>query len=89
MFHAHDGYTTTLSLEARDRQELLFAWELDGEPLRTDHGGPLRVVTPQKYAYTGAKWVSALEFLTDPERGSWEKRGYSNTANPRAEDRYA
>jgi DMSO/TMAO reductase YedYZ molybdopterin-dependent catalytic subunit len=89
MFHAHDGYTTTLPLEACDRREVLFAWELDGEPLPADHGGPLRVVTPHKHAYTGAKWVSAVEFLTDPERGYWEKRGYSNTANPWAEDRYA
>jgi DMSO/TMAO reductase YedYZ molybdopterin-dependent catalytic subunit len=89
MFHAHDGYTTDLPLSACDRPEVLFAWELDGDPLPPDHGGPLRVVTPHKYAYKGAKWVSAVEFLTEPERGYWEKRGYSDTADPWEEDRYA
>ncbi|MFW5937879.1 MAG: molybdopterin-dependent oxidoreductase, partial [Halanaeroarchaeum sp.] len=53
------------------------------------HGGPLRVVTPHKYAYKGAKWVTGVEFLTEPERGYWEKRGYSVTADPWAEDRYS
>jgi DMSO/TMAO reductase YedYZ molybdopterin-dependent catalytic subunit len=33
--------------------------------------------------------VSAVEFLTEPERGYWEKRGYSDTADPWEEDRYA
>jgi DMSO/TMAO reductase YedYZ molybdopterin-dependent catalytic subunit len=89
MFHAHDGYTTDLPLEDCAREVVLFAWGLDGEPLPADHGGPLRVVTPHKYAYKGAKWVSGVEFLEDPERGYWEKRGYSTTADPWNEERYS
>jgi DMSO/TMAO reductase YedYZ molybdopterin-dependent catalytic subunit len=71
------------------REEVLFTWAFDGEDLPTEHGGPLRVVTPHKYAYKGAKWVDGVEFLTEPGRGYWEKRGYSNTADPWAEDRYS
>ncbi|SFR41740.1 sulfite oxidase-like oxidoreductase [Halogeometricum limi] len=89
MFHALDGYTTNLPLEDCMRDEVLFVYEYDGEFLPPDHGGPLRVVTPHKYAYKGAKWVSGVEFLTEPERGYWEKRGYSNTANPWNEERYS
>ncbi|WP_232702115.1 sulfite oxidase-like oxidoreductase [Halobacterium wangiae] len=89
MFHALDGYTTNLPLEDCMREEVLFTWEFDGEDLPAEHGGPLRVVTPHKYAYKGAKWVDGVEFLTEPERGYWEKRGYSNTADPWAEDRYS
>jgi DMSO/TMAO reductase YedYZ molybdopterin-dependent catalytic subunit len=89
MFHALDGYTTDLPLDACDREEVLFVTEFDGDPLPTDHGGPLRVVTPHKYAYKGAKWVTGVEFLTEPERGYWEKRGYSESANPWAEERYS
>jgi len=89
LFHAHDGYTTDLPLEACLREEVLLAWELDGEPLEAEHGGPLRVVTPHRYAYKGAKWLSGVEFLTEPQRGYWEKRGYSVSANPWAEERYA
>jgi DMSO/TMAO reductase YedYZ molybdopterin-dependent catalytic subunit len=89
MFHAMDDYTTNLPLEDCLAEGVLFVTEFDGEPLPAEHGGPLRVVTPHKYAYKGAKWVSGVEFLTEPERGYWEKRGYSNTANPWAEERYA
>ena len=89
MFHALDGYTTNLPLEQCMRDEVLFTWAFDGEDLPPDHGGPLRVVTPHRYAYKGAKWVDGVEFLTEPERGYWEKRGYSNTADPWQEQRYS
>ncbi|QHS15953.1 sulfite oxidase-like oxidoreductase [haloarchaeon 3A1-DGR] len=89
LFHALDGYTTDLPLSGCLREEVLFADELDGEPLPDDHGGPVRVVTPHKYAYKGAKWVTGVEFLTEPERGYWEKRGYSRTADPWNEERYS
>ncbi|WP_435125022.1 sulfite oxidase-like oxidoreductase [Halobaculum sp. D14] len=89
MFHALDGYTTNLPLETCMREEVMFVYEYDGDPLPADHGGPLRVVTPHKYAYKGAKWVTGVEFLTDHERGYWEKRGYSDSANPWNEERYS
>jgi len=89
MFSGLDGYTVDLPLALCDRPEVLFTWAYDGERLPPDHGGPLRVVTPHRYAYKGAKWVDGVEFLTEPERGYWERRGYSQTADPWAEDRYS
>ena len=89
LFHALDGYTTDLPLEECTRDGVLFAYGYGGDDLPADHGGPLRVVTPHKYAYKGAKWVSGVEFLTDRELGYWEKRGYSDTANPWNEERYS
>jgi len=89
LFSALDDYTTDLPLEDCTRDEVLFAWSFDGEPLARDHGGPLRVVTPHKYAYKGAKWVTGVEFLTEPVLGYWERRGYSETANPWNEERYS
>jgi DMSO/TMAO reductase YedYZ molybdopterin-dependent catalytic subunit len=89
MFSALDDYTTNLPLSECMRDEVLLAWAYDGDLLPPEHGGPLRVVTPHKYAYKGAKWVNSVEFLTEPKRGYWEKRGYSNTANPWNEERYS
>jgi DMSO/TMAO reductase YedYZ molybdopterin-dependent catalytic subunit len=89
MFSALDGYTVDLPLEQCLREEVLFTWEFNGDPLPREHGGPLRVVTPHRYAYKGAKWVDGVEFLTEPKRGFWEKRGYSQTADPWREDRYS
>jgi len=89
VFHALDGYTTDLPLSECTRESVLLAYGYDGDDLPADHGGPLRVVTPHKYAYKGAKWVSGVEFCTEPKRGYWEKRGYSDTANPWKEERYS
>ncbi|QGX93998.1 sulfite oxidase-like oxidoreductase [Haloplanus rallus] len=88
LFHAADDYTTDLPLDACLRPETLLAFEFDGDPLPREHGGPVRVVTPHRYAYKGAKWVTGIEFLTEPQRGFWEQRGYSVTANPWREERY-
>jgi DMSO/TMAO reductase YedYZ molybdopterin-dependent catalytic subunit len=89
MFSALDDYTTDLPLADCLREEVLLAWGYNGEELPADHGGPLRVVTPHKYAYKGAKWVDGIEFLTESEPGYWERRGYSGTANPWEEERYS
>jgi DMSO/TMAO reductase YedYZ molybdopterin-dependent catalytic subunit len=88
LFHAHDGYTTDLPLSECLFEGLLLAWTFDGEELSTEHGGPLRAVTPHKYAYKGAKWLSGIEFVSEPTRGYWEQRGYSASANPWEEERY-
>ncbi|GAB7008601.1 sulfite oxidase-like oxidoreductase [Halorubrum trueperi] len=88
LFHALDGYTTNLPLDECAREGVLFAFGYDGDELPADHGGPIRVVTPHTYAYKGAKWVSGVEFLAEKELGYWEKRGYSDAANPWNEERY-
>ena len=59
-----------------------------GSPLPLEHGGPVRMITPQLYAWKGAKWIKAIEFLLEDRKGFWEERGYSNTALPWREDRY-
>ncbi|MEM9862109.1 MAG: molybdopterin-dependent oxidoreductase [Myxococcota bacterium] len=86
---ASDGYTTNLPLVEALKGDVLLAFEVEGEPLAREHGGPVRMITPQLYAWKGAKWISKIEFLTADRRGFWEERGYSNTAHPWREDRYA
>ena len=83
----YDGYSTNLPLEEALKPDVLLAHAVDGAPLSAEHGGPVRVVTPQLYAWKGAKWVSKLEFMSHDQRGYWEIRGYSNTAWPWRNDR--
>ena len=54
-----------------------------------EHGGPCRMITPKLYAWKGAKWIRRIDFLDHDQLGFWETRGYSNTAEPWFEDRYA
>lgn len=86
---ASDGYTTNLPLEEALKPDVLLTYEADGAPLSCEHGGPVRMVTPQLYAWKGAKWISGIEFMTEDRLGYWEERGYSNTARPWEDDRYA
>ena len=87
MFHSYDGYSTNLPLEEALKPDVLLAHRVDGEPLSIEHGGPVRVVTPQLWAWKGAKWVRRVEFMPHDRRGYWEIRGYSNTGHPWRDDR--
>jgi DMSO/TMAO reductase YedYZ molybdopterin-dependent catalytic subunit len=89
MCHAYDGYTVNLPFEEALKPDVLLAHTVDGGPLPADHGGPCRVITPQLYAWKGAKWVNRIELLTEDQLGFWELRGYSNTAYPWRNDRYS
>ncbi len=86
---AYDGYSTNLPLsECMDDDVLLVhAWE--GIDLPREHGGPVRMITPRKYAWKGAKWIKEILFLPQDILGFWELRGYSNTAEPWFNDRYS
>lgn len=88
MFECDDGYTTSLPLADLLDDEILLAYKLDNEELKPENGGPLRLVVPQKYAYKSAMWLRRIEFTSEKTPGYWEKRGYSDTANPWKEDRY-
>jgi DMSO/TMAO reductase YedYZ molybdopterin-dependent catalytic subunit len=88
MQHAYGGYTTNLPLDAMLEEDVLFAHTFNGEPLPRKHGGPMRVFTPLRYAWKGAKWIHALEFLAEDKPGFWEENGYSMSADPWKEERY-
>ena len=71
------------------KDDVLIAFEVDGQPLSREHGGPARMITPQLYAWKGAKWISKIEFRVHDRKGFWEEHGYSNSAHPWREDRYS
>lgn len=59
----------------------------EGDPLPTEHGGPVRVVTPGKYFYKSIKWLKSIELLAHDRRGWWEVHSsYHNNADPFAGD---
>jgi DMSO/TMAO reductase YedYZ molybdopterin-dependent catalytic subunit len=87
--HGYDDYTTNISLEEALKPDVLLAHTVEGQPLPKEHGGPVRMITPQLYAWKGSKWISRIEFLSQNKLGFWEERGYSNTAYPWRNDRYS
>lgn len=88
MQHAYGGYTTNLPLDWMLEEDVLFAHTFNGTPLSSEHGGPVRIFTPKRYGWKGAKWIKSLEFMSENKPGFWEQNGYSNTADPWKEERY-
>jgi DMSO/TMAO reductase YedYZ molybdopterin-dependent catalytic subunit len=87
--HCDHGYASDLSLQAMLDDDVLVAWAHNGEPLAPEHGFPLRLVVPKRYAWKSAKWLRGLEFAEDNKRGFWEVRGYHVHADPWREERYS
>ncbi len=85
---SHSGYTTNLPLEDVTGGKAWVAWEVDGEPLPTQHGGPARLLVPHLYFWKSAKWVSGLALLERDEPGFWEVNGYHDRGDPWQEQRY-
>jgi len=84
----YDGYTTNLPIEEAMKYDVLIAFEAQGKPLTKEHGGPVRMITPQLWAWKGTKWIKSITFMENDRRGFWEERGYSNSAIPWLNDRY-
>jgi DMSO/TMAO reductase YedYZ molybdopterin-dependent catalytic subunit len=82
-------YTTNLPLARAIEDDVLLVHTWEGRPLPREHGGPVRMITPKLYAWKGAKWIRKIEFLPEDKKGFWEIRGYSNSAEPWLNDRYA
>ena len=86
---AEEGYTANVPLKDLERPDVLFAFEHDGEPLPAEHGGPLRLVVPQLYAWKSVKWVRGFTLLDHDELGFWERNGYHAYGDPWKEQRYS
>jgi DMSO/TMAO reductase YedYZ molybdopterin-dependent catalytic subunit len=76
-FVSFDGtYSESLTLSQARRHDVLVAYELEGEPLSSEHGGPARLYVAPMYGYKSCKWLEAIELTATVEPGYWEQRGY-------------
>lgn len=70
------------------RNELTFiATGIYGRPIPNQDGAPLRLVTPWKYGFKGAKSLVKIEFVADQPRNTWnvmapDEYGFYANVNP-------
>jgi len=88
MIHCYGGYTTNVSLDVLLDDDVIFATKHNGEKLTPDHGAPLRLIVPKRYAWKSAKWVNGIEFMEEDAPGFWEMRGYHMEGDPLKEQRF-
>ena len=79
IFHAQDGYTTSLPLSFIVENDLIIADRINDVPLPVDQGWPFQLVAEDRWGYKWIRWLVRIE-LSDDEtyRGYWESRGYNN-----------
>ena len=76
-FTCFDGeYTESLTLDQARRKDVIVAYELEGKPIGSDHGGPVRLFVAPMYGYKSAKWLDGIEVTRKVIPGYWEERGY-------------
>lgn len=61
---------------------VLLAREMNGAPLRPEHGHPLRLVVPGWYGVASVKWLSRLAVLTEPFAGWFQRSAYVYDGEP-------
>lgn len=79
IFHAVDGYTTSMPLQYLVDNNIMLAYKMNGVTIPPERGFPFMLVAQDKWGYKWIKWVNEIELSADANyRGFWEQEGYSN-----------
>jgi DMSO/TMAO reductase YedYZ molybdopterin-dependent catalytic subunit len=69
-------FARSITLENAMKPEPLLAYALNGQPLRRDHGFPVRVVMPGWYGVANVKWLSEIRLQENRFLGNYQARWY-------------
>ena len=82
IFHAYDGYTTSFPIEYIMDNDIMMAYNMNGDTLIPERGFPFQLVAESKWGYKWIKWITEIELSDDIDyKGYWEQRGYSNSGD--------
>jgi sulfite oxidase len=73
-------FQRTLEIAKAMHPDTLLAWEMNGKPLSSDHGFPLRVIAPGWASDSWIKWLTRIELLDHDFDGFWMKTAYRHPA---------
>ena len=66
------AYERSLPVAEALSDDLLLAYEINGQPLPPQHGFPLRLVVPGWYGMAHVKWLRSITVVDEPFRG-WQQ----------------
>ncbi|BCJ46470.1 sulfite oxidase [Actinoplanes ianthinogenes] len=61
---------------AKAFDDVLLAYEMNGEPLPADHGHPVRVIVPHWIGIASIKWAGRIEVSAEPLFSPWNTQFY-------------
>ena len=62
--------------------QTLLAYEMNGAPLKLEHGAPLRLASPTKYGIKQIKRIGRVEFTNERPKDFWAEYGYDWYSGP-------
>jgi hypothetical protein len=72
-----DGkYYVGLDMESATHPQTLLCYEMNGEPLKPEHGAPLRLLITTKYGIKNLKRIGTINFTDERPDDYWAERGY-------------
>ena len=69
-------YYVGLDMAAALHPQTLLCYEMNGKPLESQHGAPLRLVIPVKYGIKNLKRIGKITFSQTRPPDYWAERGY-------------
>jgi hypothetical protein len=88
-FTSRDGYTESLPMSTiQAAPEILVVYELDGVPLRVEHGFPARILIPGHYGMKSPKWLDRIDLVNHESGGYWEQQGWDHNASIKTMSRF-
>jgi len=69
-------YQRSLTVAEAMHDDVLLAYEMNGEPLPAQHGYPLRLLMPGWYGMASVKWLHAIEAIDRKFDGLQQASGY-------------
>lgn len=70
------GYFVGIDMASMMHPQTLLCYEMNGEPLREEHGSPLRLVIPIKYGIKSIKRIATISFTQNRPPDYWANEGY-------------
>ena len=80
VFRCFDGYDVGIPLERGLLEGTILAYDMNGAPLTSEHGYPVRAIVPGIYGMMNAKWMTEIELIDKVYEGYWQRKGWSNVA---------
>ena len=69
-------YYVGLDMESATHPQTLLCYEMNGAPLKPEHGAPLRLLIPTKYGIKNLKRIGTINFTNEKPKDYWAERGY-------------
>jgi DMSO/TMAO reductase YedYZ molybdopterin-dependent catalytic subunit len=79
-FTAADDYKDSVRLDRALNPDALLAWEMNGAPLKNEHGFPARLLVPGIYGMKNVKWLTGITILNNDFKGFWQSQGWDDAA---------